>query len=261
MIDIHSHIMPEIDDGARSLDEALEMASIAAADGIDQMVSTPHIFNGLSNDQEPSEILDRVARLQEAIGDKLKILPGNEVHISHEIVDHARNNRVMKINRKNYMLVELPQLSIPFRTDDLLWKLLEVGVQPILVHPERNAEIQRRPAILTKLIERGVLIQVTAMSVTGEFGRAAKACADTLLKHNCVHFLATDTHRPTKRAPILSKGRDAAAAIVGEEKAHRLVVDNPLAVINGEPLLPESPLPFDSQKPSLSRFFRKGSLT
>jgi protein-tyrosine phosphatase len=256
MIDIHSHIMPEIDDGARSLEEALEMASIAAADGIDQMVSTPHIFNGLSSDLEPSEILDRVARLQEAIGDKLKILPGNEVHISHEIVDYAQKNRVMKINQKNYMLVELPQLSIPFRTDDLLWKLREAGVQPILVHPERNAEIQGRPEILAKLIERGVLVQVTAMSVTGEFGRAAKACADTLLKHNCVHFLATDTHRPTKRAPILSKGRAAAAAIVGEEKAQRFVLDNPLAVLNGEPIFVESPLPFHSRKRSLSRFFR-----
>jgi len=256
MIDIHSHIMPEIDDGARSLQEALEMASIAAADGIEQMVSTPHMFNGISHDPEPAEILDRVARLQEAIGDKLKILPGNEVHVSREIVDYAKKNRVMKINQKNYMLVEYPQLSVPFWADDLLWKLREAGVHPILAHPERNAEIQRRPAIVAEMIERGVFVQVTAMSVTGEFGQAARACAETLLKHNCVHLLATDTHRPARRAPILSKGRDAAAVIVGEAKARRLVFDNPLAVISGEPILSELPLAFDSPKPSLlSRLF------
>jgi protein-tyrosine phosphatase len=124
------------------------------------------------------------------------------------------------------------------------------------VHPERNAEIQRRPPIVAELIKRGVFIQVTAMSVTGEFGAAARACAETLLRHNCVHFLATDTHRPTKRAPILSKGRDAAADIVGEAKARRLVFDNPLAAISGEPVVTEPPLPFDSPRPSLlSRLF------
>ena len=257
MIDIHSHIMPEIDDGARTLEEAIEMAAIAAEDGIQQMVSTPHMFNGISHDPEPAEILDRVARLQEAIGDKLKILPGNEVHISHEIVGYARNNRFTKINQKNYMLVEFPQLSIPLRSDELLWKLRESGLNPILVHPERNAEIQRRPPVVADLIQRGVFIQITAMSVTGEFGTAAKACADTLLKHNCVHFIATDAHRPVKRRPILSHGRDAAAAIIGEAKARRLVVDNPLAVITGEPILTDPPLPFDSPRPSiLSRLFK-----
>jgi protein-tyrosine phosphatase len=256
MIDIHSHIMPEIDDGARSLQEALEMASIAAADGIEQMVSTPHMFNGISHDPQPAEILERVGRLQEAVGDKLKILPGNEVHISHEIVEHALNNRVMKMNQRNYMLVEFPQLSIPYRADDLLWKLREAGVLPILAHPERNAEIQRRPAMVAEMIERGVFVQVTAMSVTGEFGQAARACAEVLLKHNCVHFLATDTHRPARRAPILSKGRDAAAAIIGAARARRLVFDNPLAVISGEPILSDPPLPFDLPKPSLlSRWF------
>jgi len=256
MIDIHSHIIPEIDDGARSLEEALEMAKIAVADGIDKMVATPHIFNGASSDLTPSEILDRVARLQEAIGDKLKIIPGNEVHISHEIIDHAKKNRFMKINQRSYTLVEFPQLSIPLRAGDLLWRLREAGVHPILVHPERNAEIQRRPAILAEFIASGVFVQVTAMSVTGQFGQAARACAEILLKHNCVHFLATDTHRPAKRAPILSKGRDAAAAIVGEAKARRFVFDNPLAVINGEPIVEDDPLPFESPKRSLWRFFR-----
>jgi protein-tyrosine phosphatase len=260
MIDIHSHIMPEVDDGARSLDEALEMARIAAGDGIEQMVSTPHMFNGLSDNPGPSEILDRVAALNEAIGGAgggLKILPGNEVHISHEIVSQAKRHQVTGINRRNYLLVEFPRLTVPVAAEELFYGLLAEGVQPILVHPERNSQIQADPSIAAVLIEHGVLIQVTAMSVTGEFGPAAKICASTLLRHNCVHFLASDAHRPVRRSPILSKGRAAAAALIGEVPARALVWDNPLAVVNGEALQVQPPIPFQSRaKPKRSFFSR-----
>lgn len=249
--------MPEIDDGARSMEEALEMARIAAEDGIEQMVSTPHMFNGLSNNPEPPEILERVAELNEAIGGGLKILPGNEVHVSHEIAEQAKNNRVTKINQRNYMLVEFPQLTVPVGADELFYKLLLQGVRPILVHPERNGQIQTRPSIVETFVERGVFIQVTAMSVTGEFGPAARACVEALLRHNCVHFLATDTHRPNRRPPILSKGRDAAAAIIGAGRARALVEDNPRAAIDGEALQAPPPIPFGSAaKPKRSFFSR-----
>ena len=258
VIDIHSHIMPEIDDGARTLEEAVEMARIATEDGIEFIVSTPHMFNGLSNNPEPSEILERVAALNEAIGSEgVKILPGNEVHISHEIAEQAKNNRVTKINQRNYMLVEFPQLTVPVGADELFYKLLLQGVRPILVHPERNGEIQNRPSIVSKYIERGVFIQVTAMSVTGEFGPAAKTCADTLLRHDCVHFLATDAHRTVRRPPILSRGRDAAAAIIGKDRASALVEANPRAVINGEPLHVPPPIPFGCSAGKTRSFFSR----
>src|SRR2546422_5032199 len=151
--------MPEIDDGARSVEEAVEMARIAAEDGIEYMVSTPHMFNGLSHNPEPSEILERVAALNEAIGSgRLKILPGNEVHVSHDIVEQAKRNRVTKINQRNYMLVEFPQLTVPVGADELFYKLLLQGIRPILVHPERNGQIQSHPALVAKFIERGVFI-------------------------------------------------------------------------------------------------------
>jgi protein-tyrosine phosphatase len=263
VIDIHSHIMPEIDDGARSIEEAVDMARIAAEDGIEYMVSTPHMFNGLSSNPEPAEIAERVAALNESIKAAnvgLTILPGNEVHVSHEIAEQARTNRVTKINQRNYMLVEFPQLTVPVGADELFYKLLIQGVRPILVHPERNAQIQASPWLAGRFVERGVYIQVTAMSVTGEFGPAAKAAADRLLRHNCVHFLASDAHRTKSRPPILSKARDAAAEIIGADRARALVEDNPRAVINGDALQPGPPLPFgSSQKPRrslLSRLFR-----
>src|SRR5262245_17132717 len=250
--------MPEIDDGARSLEEAVEMARIAAQDGIEYMVSTPHMFNGLSHNPQPSEILERVAALNEAIsGNGTKILPGNEVHISHDIVEQAKNNRVTKINQGNYMLVEFPQLTVPLGADDLFYKLQLQGIRPILVHPERNGQLQNHPSMVAKFIERGALIQVTAMSVTGEFGPAARACAEALLRHDCVHFLATDTHRSKARPPILSRGRDAAAAIIGRERATALVETNPLTVIIGEPLRVQTPIPFESAPKPKRSFFER----
>src|SRR6186713_1997498 len=126
MIDIHSHILPQLDDGARTLEESLEMARLAAEDGIEQMVCTPHMFNGLSNNPEPAEITDRVAALQEAIdaaGCSLRVLPGNEVHISHEIAEQARTNRVTRLNHQNYMLVEFPSLMVPVGVDELFHRL------------------------------------------------------------------------------------------------------------------------------------------
>src|SRR3989442_11684276 len=236
MIDIHSHILPGVDDGARSLEESLKMAEIAAADGIQQMVATPHLFNGLSNDPNPAEICERVAALQSGIGGNLKILPGCEAHVIHDIADRVKRQSVTTINRRNYLLVEFPQVTVPVGADEVFYKLELQGIHPILVHPERNIQIQMRPSLVAEYVMRGVFIQVTAMSVAGEFGTSAKKCAETLLEHHCVHFLATDAHRPSKRPPILSRGRDAAARIVGEGAVRRLVYDNPLAVVEGRSL-------------------------
>jgi protein-tyrosine phosphatase len=258
VIDVHSHILPAIDDGARNMEEALEMARLATQDGIEFMVSTPHMFNGLSTNPAPSEIAARVDALNEAIGaDGVRVLPGNEVHLTHDIVEHAINGRFTKINQRNYMLVEFPQLTIPVGASELFQRLLAQDARPILVHPERNAQIQMNPSIVAKFVQSGILIQVTAMSVTGEFGPAAKSCADKLLRHDCVHFLATDAHRAKSRPPILSKGRAAAARMIGEERASALVEANPLAVIKGEPVNVRPPISFQSSAQPKRWFFSR----
>src|SRR6185436_15135948 len=167
MIDIHSHILPDVDDGARTLDEALEMARIAAADGIQQMCCTPHMFNGISDNPEPQEVVDRVNAFQNAIDEAgikgFKVLPGNEVHVSHEIAEQARRDRVTKLNRQNYMLVEFPMMTVPIGVEELFYRLQLNGVRPILVHPERNSQLQARPSMVADFVAHGVFIQVTAM--------------------------------------------------------------------------------------------------
>ena len=258
MIDIHSHILPQVDDGAKSLEEAVEMARIAFADGIQQMICTPHMFNGTSRNPEPAEVLDRVGVLQKAIGTEgLQLLPGNEVHITHQIVQQASRNRVTKLNGRNYMLVEFPMMAAPAAASELFRQLQLTGVHPILVHPERNVQLQEKPSTVANFVSNGVFIQVTAMSVTGEFGKAAKSCAESLLRHNCVHFLATDAHRADRRPPILSRGRDAAAEIVGPEKAQKLVYENPLAVITGRDIQTDPPIAYDGRSPGKASFFGK----
>ncbi len=257
MIDIHSHILPKLDDGSRSLEESLDMARIAAEDGITHMVATPHMFNGLSSNPEPDEITERVRSLQEEIGDSLILLPGNEVHIAHDIVEKAAADKVTPINRKNFMLIEFPSMNVPVGADGLFYKLQINGITPILVHPERNNQIQNEPSLVAEFIKRGARIQVTAMSITGEFGPTAHRCVDVLLRHNCVHVIATDTHRASRRPPVLSAGRNAAAEIIGEESARRLVEDNPRAVIEGELLDVGGPVPFEASKERslMSRLF------
>jgi protein-tyrosine phosphatase len=258
MIDIHSHILPQIDDGAKSLQEAIEMARIAVSDGIEQMVCTPHMFNGISRNPEPKEVFDRVSALQEAVGTEgLRVLPGNEVHMTHQIVQQACNNRVMRLNRQNYMLVEFPAMTVPAAAGDLFRQLQSNGVLPILVHPERNVQLQGHPSLVAEFVESGVYVQVTGMSLTGEFGRAAKNCAESLLRHNCVHFLATDAHRADRRPPILSRGRDAAAEIIGVDNAQKLVYDNPLAAINGDPLQVDPPISYSRRFQGSASFFGK----
>ena len=243
-----------MDDGVRSMDEALKMAAIAFADGIEQMVCTPHMFNGLSKDPLTSEIEDRVSELQNAIGGTgLKVLPGSEVRVTSGFVTQAQENLFTALNRKTYVLVEFPTPSVP-RGARLWFKNLKLqGVNPILAHPERNLEIQRYPWIAADFVGDGVLTQVTAMSVAGQFGTAAKMRRQPVASQLRA-LLATDTHRPEKRHAVLSRGRDSAAAIIGMEAARILVEDNPLAVVTGEPIVPPAVIPYE--KPAgVSRSF------
>ena len=157
----------------------------------------------------------------------------------------------------NYLLVEFPALTVPTRAAEMFEELLAIGVRPILVHPERNAQIQTRRSMVTDFIQQGVYVQITAMSLTGEFGSAARNCAESLLRHNSVHFLATDTHRAERRPPVLSRGRDAAAEILGLDKARKLVFDNPLAVVTGAEITADAPIPYNVPAQTKTSFFGK----
>lgn len=231
MIDIHAHILPGMDDGPVSIEESLAICRMAAADGIKNIVATPHVYPGIYNNGR-KKILDKVGQLnrlvkEEGIG--LEILPGADIHLTPELFLQIENGDLMGINNTSYLLIELPEI-LPVRCAELIFDLKAKGYTPIISHPERNHDIQRNPDRLRRLIDMGALAQLTAMSLTGGFGYIAKRSARSLLEQGLIHIIATDTHSPDKRPPILSRAVKMAGRIVGEGVAYSMVYNTPMRI-------------------------------
>jgi len=235
MIDLHCHILPGLDDGARTMDEAVSMARIAAADGIHALVATAHITPGVY-DNSPDGIVSAAAafeaRLKEE-GIPLRIIPGADVRMTPELLEGE--GRFLRINRDTpYFLFEFPHDLIPPGSDRLVGELIGRGVIPVITHPERNREFQRRPGGLKPFIRQGCRVQITAMSLTGGFGTRALQLCEAYLKEGWVDVIATDAHDTVKRPPILSLAARRAEELSGAEAARRMVRDTPSKIVKGE---------------------------
>lgn len=232
MIDIHCHILPGIDDGSPNLEESLAMADIAIKDGVRTIVATPHIKGEVHS---PQFLQQQVAELNEVLKKRnypLQILRGADVSAMlppQEIAHYT-------INGGKYFLLEFPHSHLPLHASDMVFAMLLAGLLPIITHPERNPSIIREPERLFSLVDAGCLVQVTAGSLTGNFGPDSRDCAAYLLKMGQVHFLASDAHSSTHRTPVLSEGVRAATEIIGEQAAQKLVTSNPAAVLSGRSL-------------------------
>ncbi|MDD4767680.1 MAG: phosphotransferase [Desulfotomaculaceae bacterium] len=239
MIDIHTHILPALDDGAGSLEESLAMGRLAAADGIRMMVATPHVITGLYPHSRET-ILAAVAQLRQAFADNgipLTILPGAEYRLEPDLPQRLSRGELLTINDGGrYLLVELPADFVPAPTGQVFYELQLQGVTPIIAHPERNTAMARKPALLHELAGRGALVQITGGSLTGRLGPAAAATARTLLQQGCAHFIASDAHSSTKRAPVLSDAVKEAARLTGLDEAQTLTTENPHHAVEGLPI-------------------------
>jgi len=253
MIDMHSHILAGFDDGAKNEQEMLEMCLLASRDGIATIVATPHSLDGqfLS---DPDEIRLGVAKLTVALGEagiELRVLPGMELRIAVEIPRLLEEKKILALNDGKYVLIELHPSQIPVGFEYLLEELVRLGFGAILAHPEKNAAIQANPEFLYKLSSRfrawDLLIQVTADSITGRHVRSSARTGRILLQNDLVHIISTDAHSPTVRPPRLSKAVEAAASIVGEERARQMVEHVPLAVL-GEGEFPEAWAPSNPRR-------------
>jgi protein-tyrosine phosphatase len=224
------------------MDEALAMARIAAADGIDALVASSHITPGVY-DNSP----ERIVAAAEAFGDRLhkeriplRIIPGADVRMTPEMI-HG-NGRYLCINRDTpYFLFEFPHDLVPPGSERLVEALCGRGLVPVITHPERNMELQRRPEKLEPFVAMGCLVQITAMSLTGEFGPRAQSVAERFMKEGRVHLIATDAHDTKKRPPILSRALHRAEALVGVEAARAMVFETPAAITEGGAVLRPSP--------------------
>jgi protein-tyrosine phosphatase len=244
VIDLHCHILPGVDDGSRSLEESLSMAKMAVEDGIHTVVATVHTLNGVY----VNPVHDVIARLnalknvfmENHIG--LQLHAAYEVHLCPRIVESIRNGNAGTIDSAGkYLLLEFPSQTVPKGVKEEIFSLKLNGITPIIAHPERNAFIQRDSDLLYELLGMGALIQVTAMSVTGGFGMAAKQSAERLLKRRMCHIIASDAHSASARPPVLSRAVDDAAEILGSfEEAQRMVTHVPAAILAGRaPEIPE----------------------
>lgn len=232
MIDIHCHILPDIDDGPEYLDESIEMAKIAYLDGITTIVATPHINDVLHS---PTLIQQRVNELNKKLKEKdipLEILRGAD--ISSAIAPAYLKDYT--IQGTGYLLLEFPHTHLPGNAKEIVFKIIIKGYLPIITHPERNPSIIKKPEIILNLLDSNTFIQITAGSLTGEFGSEVRHCAIHLLKLGVVNFIATDAHSSSWRKPILSEGLKVAEKIMGKDKAYNLVMTNPESVIKGKPL-------------------------
>lgn len=263
MIDLHCHILPGIDDGAGTLEEAVEMCRLAAADGCTAMVATPHQRRGVWWNADRAALAALRRRLQEALdalpameaggGPGLRVYSGGEIHVDAQLLaeverlgrggerggdgnNFERGTGVLPLAGSRYLLLELDGDDPPDASEDLIHELSVAGWRPILAHPEFVPWMAVDPGAVARLVSLGALAQVTAMSVTGDFGRRAQADTHRLIDAGLVHFVASDSHGPRRRPPGLSRARQVIAARWGEEEARRLVEDNPRAVIEDRPL-------------------------
>ena len=241
MFDIHCHILPEVDDGPKSWDMAVEMCRMAAADGITHMVATPHANNRYTYDRE--YLTGVLAQLRSRVGDAPQFSLGCDFHLSYDNLERVLEQpHAYTIGETNYLLVELSNYGVPIQIADCFMRLGDRGLTPILTHPERNPILQQTPQRILEWVEQGCLVQVTASALTGFWGERPEIVARWLLDRSAVHFLATDAHDTKRRVPILSQARDVTSRIAGSEYAQALVESNPAAVVAGQPI-PYSPRP------------------
>ena len=202
MIDLHCHILPGIDDGARNWDESLEMARLAVSEGITHVLATPHHMNRswMNPKQAVLPLVDELQDRLDTAQIPLTIFPGQEVRLHGEIIENMTHDEICFIDEGNkYVLIEFPTPEVPAYAERLFYEMQTQRITPIIVHPERNHAILKDPNILYEFVNRGVLAQVTAASYIGSLGKEIEKLSHQLIDHNLVHFIASDAHNNTNR--------------------------------------------------------------
>jgi len=240
MIDLHCHILPGVDDGVKTLEDAVEMARVAVAQGVRKIVATPHIFRDNLNWGDIAGLDDKRSQLVDEIqnnGIQVEILPGAEVHISHDLIEAVRKNRAqLVINRTSYMFVEFPAGHVYSNVKNLFFELMTEGITPIITHPERNDVFVHSPGRLYELIQMGALAQANSGSFLGLYGDKTEKAVLQFLELNLIHLIGSDSHGPRSLSWRLRDAVAKAGIVVGEEQAQALVEENPQAVVDNKEL-------------------------
>jgi protein-tyrosine phosphatase len=239
MIDLHCHILPGIDDGAKTLEEATEMCRMAVADGCRAMVATPHQRRGTWWNGDRKKLAGLVKELQAAVSPDLRVLLGGEVHVDSELLEEVGRlpgGGICPLADSSYLLIELDGRGRAGEAIHLVHELVVAGWRPVVAHPEFIPWLAQDLALVERLVSLGALTQVTAMSITGDFGRGPQADTHALIEAGLAHFVASDCHGVQRRPPGLRRAYQTIAGRWGADVARRLVSDNPRAVVQNRPL-------------------------
>lgn len=250
MIDIHSHILPGVDDGAKHITESIAMAKLAASEGIQTIIATPHHKNGYF-ENEKFEIIEKVAELNDALKSEsidLEVLSGQETRIYGDLLADYQEDRILSLNDGGrYVFIELPSDHVPAYTEPLLYELQMKGLVPIIVHPERNLEFLETPNHLYKLVKHGALTQITAKSIVGGFGKKTKKFAFQLIEKNLTHYIASDAHNTKSRAFHMTEAFTEIENKFGVDMRY-LFMDNAELLVQGKLAYKEMPQKIESRK-------------
>lgn len=245
-VDLHCHILPGIDDGARDLEESIEMAKMAVEDGIGHILCTPHHLNGRFENNR-NEVIEKVAALQEELDRQkipLELYEGQEVHLNEEIPNQLRAGNILCADLSDkYFLLEFPTDDIPAFAEPLINEILVMGKTPIIVHPERNSKMIKDPNRLLPFIEMGCLAQLTAPSICGHFGKKIKKTAEIMLDHNMVHMVASDAHNTTTRPFMMTQAFNVIEQQFGEDMA-TFLQNMARHILNGDEVAIYEPTPY-----------------
>jgi len=235
VIDLHSHILPGVDDGAQNIEDSLEIVKQLSQAGFHTIVATPHVLEGRDY-LTPQEILMGTERLNQAIqeaGINLKIIPGAECYIFPELPRWVKEGKIMTLgDMKKYILVELPMLEVPLYTEKVFFELQVMGITPILAHPERNKELTEQPKRLLEWAKKGILLQLDLRSINGRYGEKVSEFSKLLLESNLIHFIGSDAHRVAKENTY-ENSLKVLKDIIGDEEYQEVTVDIPQKALVG----------------------------
>ncbi len=259
MIDIHCHLLPNVDDGPKSWNETLSMIAVGMEEGIETFVATPHILDDL-NAERDRLLRSRFSELEERLdveGLHVEVVLGSEIFYQFGLEKIGDLDVATFGGNGRYFLLELSLASFPPHLEQTLSRLQAMGLSPILAHAERYAKYSGNMKRLRELVYRGVLVQVNSGSLTGRFGRPIQKASHKLVAENLLHFVATDAHNITTRPPLIKEAMDVVAQLKGPEEVQRLFDKNPARAIRGEWI--ESDVhPFMGERVSpAKRFWRK----
>jgi protein-tyrosine phosphatase len=249
MIDLHCHILPNVDDGPKNVAESVEMAKQAVRQGIKTIIATPHHRNEkyVNHGQTIFGQVEELNRVLKSENLDLTIFPGQETRIFGEIVEGLETGEILPMNQGKYVLIELPSGHVPRYTGQLMFDIQLKGFVPVIVHPERNQEIMENPEVLYQLVKKGALTQVTASSVTGHFGKTIKKFTHQLLEANLTHFIASDAHNTTSRGFKMDEAYSTVEKVFGIDFVYMLR-ENTELILTSKSVYKESPLRVKKKK-------------